>query len=92
MGEPSKKAEAEEYFKKLKDLADRRFISSYDIALSLLGLGKVDSAMEYFKKALNERDIWVSFLAVDPRFEFLHSNRDFRRLVRKMDINPEWLK
>jgi TolB-like protein/Tfp pilus assembly protein PilF len=83
---------AEDIFREIKEQSEKRFVSNYDIGLTLLGTHQETLAMEYFEKAYKAREIWITFLAVDPRFAYLRGNPDFQNIVYKTGITPNWKK
>ena len=59
---------------------------SVDIAADYALLGERDRAFEWLERAFRERDWDVVFLAVDPRFDSLRSDRRFRDLTRRIGL------
>jgi len=64
-------AEARAAFVQLEECAGRRRVSPYWQALASDALGRSDHALELLEKGLRERDVWMVWLAVDPRFEHM---------------------
>lgn len=54
-----------------------------------IGTRDLNQALAYFYKAVESGDMWVTFLAVDQRFNYLHSNPEFMEIVRStgLDLN-----
>jgi len=54
-----------------------------------IGIQDLDQALEYFKKASETGDMWITFLAVDQRFNYLRMNPEFVEIVRStgLDLN-----
>lgn len=62
-----------------------------DAALFHLGaayaaLGDKDTAFQYLDAAVDAKEVWVSFAAVDPRIASLRSESRFGALLEKMDL------
>jgi len=76
-------------YEEISDRSEERFVSNNDLALSLLGIQDLDQALEYFKKASKTGDMWITFLAVDQRFNYLRMNSEFVEIVRStgLDLN-----
>jgi TolB-like protein/DNA-binding winged helix-turn-helix (wHTH) protein len=73
-----------EAFRIVKDLVKKshlEFVSSYDLAISYLGLGNDAKVFELLNAALKERSPRVAFLGVDPRFDHLRGDPRFGRLL-----------
>jgi hypothetical protein len=50
------------------------------------GLGEDDLALESLEKAYQERDLWLIWLGVEPRFDGLRSNARFEELLRNIRL------
>jgi tetratricopeptide (TPR) repeat protein len=61
----------------LKNLAGRRYVASFDMALAWLGLGDRDRAS--LERSVADRSPRLLFLAVEPRFDPLRSNRRLKK-------------
>ena len=77
-------ADAREVLEKLMRLSETRYVSQYDIALTHLGLGEPDIAIEWLERGYAERDHQMVFLKVDPRLDALRDRGDFGRLLERM--------
>ncbi len=65
-------------------IAETRYASPYDIALTHLGLGEQEEAMRWLERGYDGRDHQMVFLKVDPRLDALRGRRDFGRLLERM--------
>jgi Flp pilus assembly protein TadD len=70
----------------LEQRAQTSYVGPFSLAYALTGLGRLDDALVYLRKARDEHAIPAIFLKVDPSWESLHGNPDFRKLVG--DIPP----
>jgi len=70
----------------LRDLSQRRFVPSYDLAIIHLGLGEADEALNLLERAFDERSSWLIHLDVDPRLAPLRDDRRFLNLVGRVGI------
>jgi TolB-like protein/DNA-binding winged helix-turn-helix (wHTH) protein/Tfp pilus assembly protein PilF len=71
----------------LKKTAERRFVSSYDLALAHLGIGEKATALTLLGQAIEERSPRVAFLGVEPRFDTLRADERFRKLIREVGLS-----
>lgn len=69
----------------LEQRARTTYIDPNGIAFATVGLGRLDDTLVYLRKARNERTIGAVFLKVDPRWDALRGNPEFRRIS---DITP----
>jgi eukaryotic-like serine/threonine-protein kinase len=71
----------------LAELERRRaggYVPASHIATVRLGLGDDESAMRWLEDAVEDRDPWLTELAVEPRWDALRSRADFRALIRRI--------
>ena len=69
---------------------ERRRVETYTsaalIAIIHIGLGNEEKAFEWFSTALDERDVWLTIIAVWPVFASLHADPRFQDLRRRMKV------
>lgn len=70
----------------LKDLAKRRYVSPYDMAILHIGLGETDQAFDWLEKSCAERERWMVYLKVAPALDPLRSDPRFADLVRQVGL------
>lgn len=70
----------------LRDRSAGKYVSPYDIAELELAVGEDQKAIEWLEKAADERANQVIFLYLDPRFERLHSNPRFQKLLQRVGV------
>ncbi|HET8799083.1 MAG TPA: hypothetical protein VFO89_15425, partial [Thermoanaerobaculia bacterium] len=73
--------EAEEILQQLHEAAPKRYISPYSIAVANVGLRRIDDAFEALAEAFEERNAWIWFLPVDPRFDPMRDDPRFAELL-----------
>jgi len=83
------KPAANEALHYLEELSSQRYSSPYNRALVHAGLGQKEEALTLLELAVTERDVWLVWLSVNPRFDSLHSEPRFRDLLRR--VVPEQL-
>ena len=83
-----RKAEAQQVLADLQQLQNQRYVSPYTVAAIYTGLGDQDQAFNWLEKAVEERDIWLMNLKVDPVFAKLRSNRRFTDLLARIRLRP----
>jgi DNA-binding winged helix-turn-helix (wHTH) protein/Tfp pilus assembly protein PilF len=76
--------EAQEILAELQRLANRKFVTSYGIALVYAGLGQNDAAFARLNEAFDERSHWLVWLRLDPRWNKLRRDPRFAELVSRM--------
>ncbi|HVF48501.1 MAG TPA: tetratricopeptide repeat protein, partial [Pyrinomonadaceae bacterium] len=62
-------AEAGRILEHLLRLSRERYVSAYNIAVVYTGLKQPDAALELLEQAYDNRDVWLVWLKVNPRFD-----------------------
>ncbi|HEX6046476.1 MAG TPA: winged helix-turn-helix domain-containing protein [Pyrinomonadaceae bacterium] len=83
-----KKAEAQQVLTDLQQLQDQRYVSPYTVAAIYAGLSDKDQAFKWLETAVEERDIWLMNLKVDPVFAKLRSERKFTDILARIRLRP----
>lgn len=81
-----KRQEALTLLHELQHQARTEYVSSYDIALVLIGLGDINQAFALLDKAFVERASGLAFLRSDPRLNSLHDDPRFQALARRLNF------
>ena len=80
--------EARRLLNELVSVAPPRRPSSYEVALVHAGLGQKEEAFSWLGRAFSEKNEYLNYLLVDPRFENLHQDPRFNDLVRRIGLVP----
>ena len=83
-----KTAEAKQVLNDLEQLQGQRYVSPYTVAAIHAGLGDQAEAFKWLERAVEERDIWLMNLKVDPVFASLRSNRQFADILARIRLRP----
>jgi DNA-binding winged helix-turn-helix (wHTH) protein/TolB-like protein/Tfp pilus assembly protein PilF len=83
-----KRAEAEQVLNELQQLQEQRYVSPYTVAAIYAGLNNQEQAFKWLDKAVEERDIWLMNLKVDPVFAKLRSQRKFTDTLARIRLRP----
>jgi hypothetical protein len=78
--------EAKHLIDRLGEIARGRYVSPCDIAVSYLGLGDKDSALQWLEKAYENHDAGLMWLKVDPVFDDLRSDPRFLDLLVRVRL------
>jgi DNA-binding winged helix-turn-helix (wHTH) protein/Flp pilus assembly protein TadD len=76
--------EALRLLQELEEISARRHVSPYWIAMVHAGLGARDSAFESLEQAFHQRDVWLLWLKMEPRFDFLRADQRFARTLERL--------
>jgi len=85
-----KHSEAHEVLDRLKQLSVVNYVSPFDFALVHLGLGDLDSSIEWLEVAYKSRSYELVSSRVDPKFDSIRSDIRFSKLLRPLGLgeNP----
>jgi len=83
-----KKTEAQQVLNDLQQLPPQRYVSPYTVAAIYAGLGDQEQAFKWLDRAVEERDIWLMNLKVDPVFAKLRSQRRFTDTLARIRLRP----
>lgn len=76
--------EARELLRDLLELSARRYVPSARVALVHVGLGETREALDWLARALAERDVNLTWLGVEPRFDPLRPEPEFKELLTRV--------
>ena len=73
----------------LEDLSQRRYVSPYWLGLVYAGMGDRARALELLDRAYEERDVWLTWLGVEPRFDVLRAEPGMQGLLRRIGLGEK---
>jgi TolB-like protein/Flp pilus assembly protein TadD len=71
----------------LKQQSKNHYISPYYLALICVGLGNKEEALAWLEKAYSDRNEWLVWLKVDPRFSDLEGEPQFAELLKRIGFS-----
>jgi Flp pilus assembly protein TadD len=87
-GVSGRKDQARKVLNEMKQLAQQKYVSAYEVALIYVGLDEKDLAFTWLEKAYEERSFLLSNIKADPRMDSLRSDPRFQDLVRRVGLPP----
>jgi serine/threonine protein kinase/tetratricopeptide (TPR) repeat protein len=66
--------------------ADRQYPTAHSEALVLHALGRDDEALARLHDAVDTRDVFVTFLGVDHKWDSLRASREFKQLLSQVNL------
>jgi serine/threonine-protein kinase len=79
-------AKARDILNGLESMAAQRYVAHHNLALVHNGLGETDRAIIELEKACDERDVLVTILKVDPRWDSFRSNPKFVSILKRIGL------
>jgi TolB-like protein/DNA-binding winged helix-turn-helix (wHTH) protein/Flp pilus assembly protein TadD len=80
------KAEANRILHQLQQDSTSSFVSPWDLSLIYIALGDKSGAIALLRNAADEHVGWVVRLQIDPAFDSLRAEPEFRQLVQRIRI------
>jgi TolB-like protein/Flp pilus assembly protein TadD len=87
-----KRGPALETLQLLKQRSSEQYCSPYNIAMVYAGLGDKENALALLEEAVEARDVWMVWLPVTARFEFLRGDERFAKLLAQVRCNSPTVK
>jgi serine/threonine-protein kinase len=81
--------DARKVSQELTGLLSKRYVSAFDIALSLCGGKDTSAALDWLEKACEERSSMLVFVKVWPMLDALRGEPRFREIVRQVRLSSE---
>ena len=76
--------EARETLANLASLSPRLYVPAYSFAIIHQGLGEKEEALKYLEKSLAEREVQITFLKIDHRWDDMRSDARFLSLIERI--------
>ena len=83
-----RRSEAETILAEMHDLATRRYVSPYDIALVAAALDRQDEALDLLERGYTNRANMMALLRSEPRWDSIRAHPRFQDLERRMAFPP----
>jgi len=61
-------------------------MDSYFMAIAQARLGHVDKALEWMEKSADEREVWATWIRVDPLLDDVRAAASYGSLARRMNL------
>ncbi|MFN7944133.1 MAG: protein kinase [Blastocatellia bacterium] len=80
---------AQEILTALAQRATHTFVSALNFAQIYAGLRDTKQTLAWLEKACVERPLWITFVKVDPKFDFLRADSRFQILLQRMGFSTD---
>jgi TolB-like protein/DNA-binding winged helix-turn-helix (wHTH) protein/Flp pilus assembly protein TadD len=81
-----KKTEALQIVAQLQSISSTRYVSPYGVAQIYAALSDKEQTFKWLQLSYDDRAVWMSYLAVDPVFDSLRSDRRFQDLLHRVHL------
>ena len=79
-------AKAREVLDELKGLSNRRYVPPVALALVYNGLGDKQEALFWLERGCEERDVRLTLLRVDPKWDSLRAEPRFIAILKRIGL------
>ena len=86
LAKSGKRAEAQAVLAELLKISTERYVPPYTIALIYNGLGERDEALAWLARGFEQRDPFMTFLKVEPKWNNLRDDPRFQDLLRRVGL------
>lgn len=81
-----KVCEARQLLNTLLQLSEKRYVSAYNIATLYLSLHEKEAAFNRLDKAIEDKDVWLAWLKVDPVFDEVRADEKYLKLLSAVNL------
>jgi serine/threonine-protein kinase len=80
------RAQAQTTLVELKAIATQRYVPPYNVAMVYNGLGEKDEALAWLEKAYAERDVRLTFIKVEPKWDAWRTTPRFVEILNRTGL------
>ena len=81
-----RKEEAEALIHEMLEIRKKRYVNSFFIAVAYAGLKDADRTFEWLEKGFTERNLRITSITADPKFDFLREDPRYEELLEKIGL------
>ena len=81
--------EAKAILRELEATSKSRYVSPYWTSMVWIGLGAHDRALDEIERACEHRDVWLTWLNADPRFQPIRWHTRFWRVLTRVGLRQK---
>jgi len=84
LAKSGRREEAKATLEELKISATKSYVPAYNFAVIYNGLGDKEQALKYLEKSFQEREVQITFIKIDTRWNEIHDEVHFQNLMRRL--------
>lgn len=69
--------------------ASQEYVPASALAAAYLGIGDTEKALDFLERAYDERDVRITYMGIDARWNALREHPRFRELLKKLGFSTE---
>lgn len=86
LAKSGRREEAKKTLEELKISATKSYVPAYNFAVIYNGLGDKEQALQYLEKSFQEREVQMTFLKIDTRWNEIHDDVHFQSLMQRLAL------
>ncbi len=76
--------DAKKMVQEMRELTSSRYVKPYFIALGCIAIGEIDEAFEWLEKAFLEGDVWLIWIATEPKLDPIRNDPRYEKFLDRM--------
>jgi len=84
LAKSGRREEAKDTLEELKIAATKNYVPAYNFAVIYNGLGDKEQALKYLEKSFQEREVQITFIKIDTRWNEIHDDVHFQSLMQRL--------
>ena len=87
LAKSGRREQAQATLEELKLSATKSYVPAYSFAVVHNGLGEKEEALKYLEKSFQEREVQITFIKIDTRWNEVHDDPRFQNLMQRLGFN-----
>jgi serine/threonine protein kinase/Tfp pilus assembly protein PilF len=84
LAESGRLDDAKKIVDEMRERSAKHFVKPYFLALGCIAVGEIDEAFAWLDKAINEGDVWLIWIATEPKLDAIRKDPRYEILLRRM--------
>jgi len=76
--------DARKILEDLRELSSKQYVKPYFLALTCVAAGEIDEAFEWLEKAFKEGEVWLIWIATEPKLDPIRSDPRYEKFLNRM--------
>ena len=86
LAKSGQREQAKAIIEKLRLAGTENYVPAYSFAMIYNGLGEREEALRYLEKSLQEREVQITFIKIDTRWDDLRAHPRFQEVMRRVGL------
>jgi len=86
LAKSGRREQAKATLEELKSAATKSYVPAYSFAVIHNGLGEKQEALKYLEKSFQEREVQITFIKIDTRWDEMRDDLRFQSLIQRLGL------